>query len=179
MQPGAFYAPPPGMMVVSTNYVPGFRIVRTIGFTWGLIVRARGIGQTPRVRLSACVVASPRSGPCCPQRHHAPREPLPQRPDRPRAKPAPLWFRRGPEPPEEYEEPYDAGLPEEVFEPEYYPEDDFPNRSSILETSTPMSPCQTNLRMTSRLTSREMKNRRMSNPLTTIRHRVPMGSYEA
>ncbi len=44
MQPGAFYAPPPGMTVVSTNYVPGFRIVRTIGFTWGLIVRARGIG---------------------------------------------------------------------------------------------------------------------------------------
>jgi len=73
MQPGAFYAPPPGMMVVSTNYVPVFRIVRTIGFTWGLIVRARGIGQTPRVRLSACVVASPRSGPCCPQRHHAAR----------------------------------------------------------------------------------------------------------
>lgn len=32
------------MTVVSTNYVPGFRIVRTIGFTWGLIVRARGIG---------------------------------------------------------------------------------------------------------------------------------------
>jgi len=126
MQPGAFYAPPPGMMVVSTNYVPVFRIVRTIGFTWGLIVRARGIGQTPRVRLSACVGASPRSGPCCPQRHHAPREPLPQRPDRPRAKPAPLWFRRGPEPPEEYEEPYDEGPPEEVFEPEYYPEDDFP-----------------------------------------------------
>ncbi len=44
MQPAPHYAPMPGVMVVSTNYVPGHRIVRTIGFTWGLIVRARGIG---------------------------------------------------------------------------------------------------------------------------------------
>ena len=32
------------MVVVSTPFVPGHRIVRTIGFTWGLIVRSRGIG---------------------------------------------------------------------------------------------------------------------------------------
>lgn len=30
--------------VVSTPYVPGFKIVKNIGFTWGLIVRSRGIG---------------------------------------------------------------------------------------------------------------------------------------
>jgi len=31
-------------MVVSTNYIPGQRVTHTIGFTWGLIVRSRGIG---------------------------------------------------------------------------------------------------------------------------------------
>ncbi len=51
MQPGAFYSPPPGMIVVSTNYVPGFRIARTIGFTWGLIVRSRGIGGNIMAQL--------------------------------------------------------------------------------------------------------------------------------
>ena len=44
MTASQFYAPAPGLMVVSTNYVPGHRIARTIGFTWGLIVRARGLG---------------------------------------------------------------------------------------------------------------------------------------
>jgi len=44
MQPAAYYTPTPGITVVSTPFVPGHRIVRTIGFTWGLIVRARGIG---------------------------------------------------------------------------------------------------------------------------------------
>src|SRR3989442_13616229 len=44
MQPAPYYAPVPGMMVVSTPYVPGHRIVRTVGFTWGLIVRSRGVG---------------------------------------------------------------------------------------------------------------------------------------
>ena len=44
MQPGSFYPPPPGVTVVSTPYVPGYKIVQTIGFTWGLIVRSRGIG---------------------------------------------------------------------------------------------------------------------------------------
>ena len=51
MQPGPFYAPPPNIIVVSTNYVPGFRIVRTIGFTWGLIVRSRGIGGNLMAQL--------------------------------------------------------------------------------------------------------------------------------
>ena len=44
MQPSAQYPAVPGVVVVSTPYIPGHRIVRTIGFTWGLIVRARGIG---------------------------------------------------------------------------------------------------------------------------------------
>jgi len=44
MQPPAYFTPTPGMAVVSTPFVPGHRIVRTIGFTWGLIVRSRGIG---------------------------------------------------------------------------------------------------------------------------------------
>src|SRR2546425_12316826 len=44
MQPTPYYAPIPGIVVVSTPYVPGARIVRTVGFTWGLIVRSRGLG---------------------------------------------------------------------------------------------------------------------------------------
>jgi uncharacterized protein YbjQ (UPF0145 family) len=32
------------MIVVSTPYVPGYRIEKVIGFTWGLIVRSRGLG---------------------------------------------------------------------------------------------------------------------------------------
>ncbi len=32
-------------IVVSTPYVPGYRIVKTLGFSWGLIVRSRGIGR--------------------------------------------------------------------------------------------------------------------------------------
>lgn len=32
------------LMVVSTPYLPGYKISRVIGFTWGLIVRSRGIG---------------------------------------------------------------------------------------------------------------------------------------
>lgn len=30
--------------VVSSPYVPGYKIVSNIGFTWGLIVRSRGLG---------------------------------------------------------------------------------------------------------------------------------------
>lgn len=33
------------MVTVTTPYVPGFRIVRTLGVTWGLIVRSRGLGR--------------------------------------------------------------------------------------------------------------------------------------
>ncbi|MHC1602155.1 MAG: heavy metal-binding domain-containing protein [Methermicoccaceae archaeon] len=32
-------------IVVSTPYVPGYKIVKTLGFSWGLIVRSRGIGR--------------------------------------------------------------------------------------------------------------------------------------
>ncbi len=32
------------MMVVSTPYVPGYKITSVLGFTWGLIVRSRGLG---------------------------------------------------------------------------------------------------------------------------------------
>jgi len=32
----------PNILVVSNNYVTGYKIVRTLGFTYGLTVRARG-----------------------------------------------------------------------------------------------------------------------------------------
>ncbi len=38
-------------MVVSTNYIPGQKIIHTIGFTWGLIVRSRGIGGNIMAQL--------------------------------------------------------------------------------------------------------------------------------
>ncbi len=33
------------IITVSTPYLPGYRITKTIGFTWGLIVRSRGLGR--------------------------------------------------------------------------------------------------------------------------------------
>jgi uncharacterized protein YbjQ (UPF0145 family) len=36
---------PDEIIVVSTPYLPGYRITQTIGFTWGLIVRSRGLGR--------------------------------------------------------------------------------------------------------------------------------------
>lgn len=39
------YAPPTDCLVVTTPYVPGYRITRTIGATFGLIVRSRGLGR--------------------------------------------------------------------------------------------------------------------------------------
>lgn len=44
MQPSQPFAPPPGIFVVSTPFVPGYRIRTVIGFTWGLTVRSRGLG---------------------------------------------------------------------------------------------------------------------------------------
>jgi uncharacterized protein YbjQ (UPF0145 family) len=38
-------SPPPNILVVTTPFVPGFRIIRTLGVTWGLIVRSRGLGR--------------------------------------------------------------------------------------------------------------------------------------
>ncbi|AFC99962.1 hypothetical protein Mtc_1209 [Methanocella conradii HZ254] len=32
------------IVVVSTPYVSGYKISRTLGFTWGLVVRSRGLG---------------------------------------------------------------------------------------------------------------------------------------
>jgi uncharacterized protein YbjQ (UPF0145 family) len=33
------------IIIVCTPYVPGHKITRTIGVTWGLIVRSRGLGR--------------------------------------------------------------------------------------------------------------------------------------
>lgn len=39
-------APPPmGCLIVTTPFVPGYRITRVIGFTYGLVVRSRGLGM--------------------------------------------------------------------------------------------------------------------------------------
>jgi uncharacterized protein YbjQ (UPF0145 family) len=32
------------IIIVSMPYLPGYKITKTIGFTWGLIVRSRGLG---------------------------------------------------------------------------------------------------------------------------------------
>jgi len=37
--------PAPNVIAVTTPYVPGYRVVRTLGVTWGLIVRSRGLGR--------------------------------------------------------------------------------------------------------------------------------------
>lgn len=39
------YAPVPGCLVVTTPYLPGYRVSRVIGTTFGLIVRSRGLGM--------------------------------------------------------------------------------------------------------------------------------------
>jgi uncharacterized protein YbjQ (UPF0145 family) len=41
----ANYAPPTDLMVVTTPFVPGYRITKVIGLTFGLIVRSRGLGR--------------------------------------------------------------------------------------------------------------------------------------
>lgn len=51
MQPSLPYGPPPGIIVVSTPFVPGHRIVNVLGFTWGLTVRSRGLGGNIRAGL--------------------------------------------------------------------------------------------------------------------------------
>ena len=33
------------VIVVSTPYLPGHKITKTLGFTWGLVVRSRGLGR--------------------------------------------------------------------------------------------------------------------------------------
>jgi len=44
-QGAPIYAPPSQIPVVTTPFLPGFRIVRVIGVTFGLIVRSRGLGR--------------------------------------------------------------------------------------------------------------------------------------
>ncbi|MGB6501454.1 MAG: heavy metal-binding domain-containing protein [Thermoplasmata archaeon] len=39
------YAPPTQLPVVTTPFLPGFKITRVIGVTFGLIVRSRGLGR--------------------------------------------------------------------------------------------------------------------------------------
>ena len=36
---------PDEIIVVSTPYLPGYRITKTVGFMGGLIVRSRGLGR--------------------------------------------------------------------------------------------------------------------------------------
>jgi uncharacterized protein YbjQ (UPF0145 family) len=39
------YAPPTDCLVVTTPFVPGYRITKVLGATFGLIVRSRGLGR--------------------------------------------------------------------------------------------------------------------------------------
>jgi uncharacterized protein YbjQ (UPF0145 family) len=39
------FAPPPGIIIVTTPFVSGYHVTRVIGATFGLIVRSRGLGQ--------------------------------------------------------------------------------------------------------------------------------------
>lgn len=39
------FAPPSDIIIVTTPYVPGYKITKVIGTTFGLIVRSRGLGQ--------------------------------------------------------------------------------------------------------------------------------------
>ncbi len=43
------------IIIVSTPYLPGYKIVKTIGFTWGLIVRSRGLGRNITAGLRSIV----------------------------------------------------------------------------------------------------------------------------
>ena len=43
------------IMIVSTPYLPGYKITRTIGFTWGLIVRSRGLGRNITAGLRSII----------------------------------------------------------------------------------------------------------------------------
>ncbi|HTW54992.1 MAG TPA: heavy metal-binding domain-containing protein [Thermoplasmata archaeon] len=46
LAPGTpIYTPPTDCLLVTTPFVPGYRITRVIGATFGLIVRSRGLGR--------------------------------------------------------------------------------------------------------------------------------------
>jgi uncharacterized protein YbjQ (UPF0145 family) len=44
-QGSSVYAPPSDCLIVTTPFVPGYRVTRVIGATFGLIVRSRGLGR--------------------------------------------------------------------------------------------------------------------------------------
>src|SRR5580658_11078073 len=39
------FKPPTDIIIVTTPFVSGYRVVRVVGATFGLIVRSRGLGQ--------------------------------------------------------------------------------------------------------------------------------------
>ncbi len=43
------------VVVVTTPSLPGFRVVRTVGFAWGLVVRSRGLGGNIKAGLRSIV----------------------------------------------------------------------------------------------------------------------------
>jgi len=43
------------IIIVSTPYLPGYKIIRTIGVTWGLFVRSRGLGRNITAGLRSIV----------------------------------------------------------------------------------------------------------------------------
>jgi uncharacterized protein YbjQ (UPF0145 family) len=43
------------VIIVSTPYLPGYKITKTLGFTWGLIVRSRGLGRNITAGLRSIV----------------------------------------------------------------------------------------------------------------------------
>ncbi len=45
LPPDPVFAPPSDVLVVTTPYLPGYRVTKVVGATFGLIVRSRGIGQ--------------------------------------------------------------------------------------------------------------------------------------
>ena len=44
-QPEEPFAPPTDLLIVTTPFISGYRVIRVIGSTFGLIVRSRGLGQ--------------------------------------------------------------------------------------------------------------------------------------
>jgi uncharacterized protein YbjQ (UPF0145 family) len=43
------------IIIVSTPYLPGYKITKTLGFTWGLVVRSRGLGRNITAGLRSLV----------------------------------------------------------------------------------------------------------------------------
>jgi uncharacterized protein YbjQ (UPF0145 family) len=43
------------IIIVSTPYLSGYKITKTIGFTWGLIVRSRGLGRNITAGLRSII----------------------------------------------------------------------------------------------------------------------------